>query len=313
MIVFLAVIYIVILLIMFKLKLVPNNTYTRLSPIAWVIFLFFALFIPMQFWAPGGRATVYQYSVAIVPNVAGQVIEVPVEPNVDLKKDDVLFRIDPIPYQAALDQVKAQLDLARVRVKETRALREQNAVSIYELEQYEAQVKQLEAAMESAAYNLEQTVVRAPADGFVTSLALRPGARAVSFPFSPAMSFVESSRRVLAAQIHQSHLRFVKPGQKVEVAFKLYPGKVFSGKVELVVRASAMGQVLPSGTAVAPREIKSGPFFVRLALDDEEAMSQLPAGAVADVAIYTTKGKPTHVIRKVMVRMTTYLNFVNPL
>ena len=81
-----------------ELDRLPNpGDFWKLSPLIWVVFQLFALFIPMQFWAPSGPLIVVQHGVQIIPNVAGEVTEVPVEPNVPLKKGDVLFRIDPPP------------------------------------------------------------------------------------------------------------------------------------------------------------------------------------------------------------------------
>ena len=312
MILFLTLIYVAILALLIKLKVIKFTLFWKLSPVIWVVLLLIALFIPMQFWAPSGQVLVLQYSVPIVPNVTGQVIEVPVEPNVDVEQGDVLFKIDPVPFIAARDQVKAQLELARTRLKETEMLRSKNAVSVYELEQYQAQVKQLQASLAGAEYNLEQTVVRAPANGFVTNLALRSGARVAAFPIAQAMAFVENSERVLGAQIFQGHLRYVEPGLDAEVTFKLYPGKVYKAKVDYVVRASALGQVMPGGGMVAPQQIAAAPFAVPLRLEDQALMNSLPAGAVGSVAIYSGSGAPTHVIRKVMIRMDAFLNYIIP-
>ena len=52
-------------------------------------------------------------SVAIVPDVAGEVIDVPVAANTPLKAGDVLFRIDPVPYEAQVKAIEAQLKLSR--------------------------------------------------------------------------------------------------------------------------------------------------------------------------------------------------------
>jgi multidrug resistance efflux pump len=81
----------------------------KASPLAWLLVLVVGLFIPMQWGAPVGPANVYQPVVEIIPNVSGEVIEVPVEGLQTLEKGDVLFRIDPAPYQAAVDQLTAQL------------------------------------------------------------------------------------------------------------------------------------------------------------------------------------------------------------
>ena len=61
----------------------------------------FRLFIPMGWGAPQGPALVVRNAVAIVPDVAGEVTEVPVTANTPLKAGDVLFTIDPTPYRGA--------------------------------------------------------------------------------------------------------------------------------------------------------------------------------------------------------------------
>jgi len=311
MIIFLTALYIGFLALLVALKVIKLNFWWKLSPIAWMLLLIIALFIPMQFWAPGGPVLVFQSSVPIVPSVSGEVIEIPVKANQQTKKGDVLFKIDPVPYIAVRDQVQAQLELAQIRLKETKVLRKKNAVSIYELEQYHAQVKQLKAALVAAEYNLDKTVVRAPADGFPTNLALREGVRVVSAPLRQAMAFVKNER-VIGAQIQQGHLRFVEPGLAAEVTFKLLPGKVFPAQVEYVIPALATGQSQASGDMVASRQIVTAPYFVRIHLEDKELLNQLPAGATGSVAIYSGAGQPTHLIRKVMIRMDAFMNFIIP-
>ncbi len=312
MIVFLTLSYVVLLAILMKLKVVKPTLAWKLSPMVWMALLFVGLFIPMQAWAPAGSLLVADYSVQIVPNVTGQVIEVPVEANVPLSKGDVLYLIDPVPYQAALDQVAAKLELAKLRESQSETLAQRDAGSRYELQQYQATVKQLEAGLSKAEYDLANTVVRAPSDGYVTNVTLRPGARVAAFPIAQTMAFVETSERLVLGQILQGYLRFVKPGQSAEVTFKMFPGRIASATVREVIPATALGQAPASGVAAKPRETKAGPFFVRLDLDDEELLRELPSGAVGEIAIYTDRGSPTHVIRKVMIRMNAYMNFVDP-
>lgn len=304
--------YLMVLGLLVKLNVIKMTLWWKISPVVWVVFLLVALFIPMQFWAPSGQALVFQYSVPIVPNVAGQVVTVPIEANANLKKGDTLFTIDTTPYIAARDQVEAQLELARISLAQTQELASRNLESQMKLDQDLAQVKQLEASLLNAEYNLEQTTVRAPADGFVTNLALRPGARVSPIPLAQTMAFVENAERVIVAQIPQGYLRLIKPGQSAEVTFKLFPGKIFNASVEYVIKASAAGQVMAGGSMVAAQEISTSPFAVRLRLDDQNLMDNLPAGATADIAIYTESGKATHVIRKVMIRQTAILNYIKP-
>jgi hypothetical protein len=117
---------------------------------------------------------------------------------------------------------------------------------------------------------------------------------------------------LLMLQIQQIYTRYIEPGQEVEVTFKFFPGQVFAGKVVSVLAATSTGQVLTSGTAVAPTQVTAAPFVVRVKLDDAKLAASLPAGTAGDAAIYTPHIKPAHVIRKVILRQIAILNYVNP-
>src|SRR5262245_44450594 len=115
MIVFLFNIYLVLLFILVKLKIIRFNLFWKVSPVIWLCVLTVGLFIPMGWGAPSGPVLVVRQSVQIVPNVAGEVIDVPVEANTALKVNDVLFRIDPAPYEAQVHALEAQLKFAELR------------------------------------------------------------------------------------------------------------------------------------------------------------------------------------------------------
>lgn len=312
MIVFLTVIYVVLLLLAFKLKLIKQTLFWKLSPIIWVLFLTIALFIPMQFWAPSGPFIVGAHSVQIVPNVQGEVIEVPVAENQYVKEGDVLFRIDPILYQSQVDNLAAQLNLAHTRLDQARRLAKGGAGSVYDVEQFTGQVEQLEAQLKSAKYNLDETTVRARSDGYVTSVGLREGARVVNFPFVQAMAFVETSNRFFVGQIFQNHLRYIEPDLSAEIALKMYPGRIFDAKVEYVVPVLPTGQIPLSGMAAPPKELPHMPFWVKIVPGEELASLEPPVGATGTVAIYSSKGAPTHVIRKVVIRVEAIKNYIVP-
>lgn len=312
MILFLSLIYIGLLWLLMKFKVLPKKKWVWLTIIPYEFILFFGFFLPMQWGAPAGDVRTITYSVQIVPNVTGEVTEVLVEANQPLKEGDILFKIDPIPYRAALDGLKAQLELAETRLGQAESLASQQAGSVYEVQSYQAQVDGLKAQITNAEWTLEETVVRAPSDGYVTNLTLRPGARVVNMPFVQAMAFVDTSELILGAQIAQSYSRYVKPGQKAEVTFKALPGKVYPATVEYLVLATAQGQLPLSGFALAPQTQQIGPFFVRLKLDDESVLDGIPTGAMGSSAIYTDKVTMAHVIRKVMIRMDAYMNYFIP-
>lgn len=313
MIAFLTLLYVGILALLVWLKVLPNKAITWLSTLIWMVLLFVVLFIPMQWGAPAGPARILTYSVQIIPNVAGEVTEVPVKPNVPVKEGDVLFKIDPTTYEATVDATRSQLELQKLRLEQYSTLAARDAGTRFKVEETEARVRKLTAELEAAEWNLQETTVRAPSDGFVTYLALRRGQRVKNFPFQPAMTFIETSRNMVGAQINQIYIRHVKVGQPVEIAFKARPGKIYAGKVEAIIQVTSEGQAVIGGTVPTPdQQVVAEPFFVRIDLDDDDSAVSLPAGTVGTAAIYTQSAGMTHIIRKVMIRMDSLLNYVVP-
>jgi len=305
-------VYLVILFALVKLGIVRFTLFWKASPAIVLVLLLFGLFIPMGWGAPQGSALVIRNSVAIVPDVSGEVIEVPVVANTPLKAGDVLFRIDPVPFQSQLDALAAQLAFEETRLEEATQLARSNAGRVYDVEQRQAAVDQLRAQIVGAKWNLDKTVVRAPADGYVTNLALRKGARVGNLPLSPVMAFIDTSETIVGIEVAQIDSRFVAPGQPVELTFKARPGQVHTARVVSVVQALATGQVQTSGSAIAPRALQAAPFGVRVKLDDDRLAASLPAGSVGDGAIFTDHVRAAHVIRKVLLRQIAILNYVVP-
>jgi len=305
-------VYLVLLFILVKMKIVPFNLFWKVSPLIVLLLLMFGLFIPMGWGAPQGPALVVRNSVAIVPDVAGEVIDVPVQANQPLKAGDVLFKIDPTPYQSQLDALAAQLKFEELRLAQMTQLQSTDSGRAFDVQQRQADVDKLKAQVEGAKWNLDKTVERAPSDGYVTNVGLLKGARVANLPLSPVMAFISTAETVVGVQTQQIYTRYIEPGQEVEVTFKFFPGQVFTGKVISLLEATATGQVLTSGTAVAPRQVTAAPFVVRVKLDDAELAASLPAGTAGDAAIYTQHIKPAHVIRKVILRQIAILNYVNP-
>jgi len=305
-------VYLVLLFVLVRLHVIRFNLFWKVSPFIVLVLLNLGLFIPMGWGAPQGPALVVRNSVAIVPSVAGEVIEVPVEANKPLKAGDTLFRIDPVPYDAQVKAIEAQLKLSDLRLAQMTQLYERDSGRAFDVQQRQSEVDQLKAQLEGAKWNLDKTVVQAPADGYVTNLALRKGARVANLPLAPVMAFIDTSDTLIGVEIAQIDARYVEPGQPTEVTFKFMPGKVYSGKVESILQAIATGQVQTSGLAVTPKGVPSAPFVVRIRLDDAEIARALPAGSTGDAAVYTDHVKLAHVIRKVLLRQIAITNYVNP-
>jgi multidrug resistance efflux pump len=205
--------------------------------------------------------------------------------------------------KARLQVAKAQVVIAQAQVL---AAESQLAMS-------KAQIELAQAQLADAKWSLDQTVFYAPANGTVVSLALRPGAVASIMVTQPVMTFVEDEQWILAIY-KQNEVRKVKPGQEAEIAVKTHPGRMIKCKVDSIMWATAQGQ-LPIGGAslsagVAP--IPPDCLAVRLLVDDKDKDLFLAAGAHGAGAIYTDSGRMLHVIRKVMVRVGSKLNWVIP-
>ena len=119
--------YLVLLFALVRFGIVTFNLFWKASPFIVLLLLNLLLFIPMGWGAPQGPALVARNAVSIVPDVAGEVIEVPVQPNTPLKAGEVLFRIDPIPYEAQVKAIEAQSKLADLRLSQMTQLFERDS------------------------------------------------------------------------------------------------------------------------------------------------------------------------------------------
>ena len=284
----------------------------KASPIVMYAMIQVVFLIPMGFRAPSGPVVIMKHTVQIIPGVSGVVTDVHVTAGAPMKEGDVLFRLDPVIYQTDVDRLEAQLLLAKQAVDRQKEIKKLNpgATTEAEAERTRAEFNQLSAGLAEAQEYLDETIVRAPSDGFVTHTVLRPGARVIGNT-TEVMSFVDESEQAVVAQIEQINLRHIKPEQSAEVIFKMYPGQIFDAKVHHVVLATSSGQVDASGFVPEATEIKAQRFWVRLVLTDTSL--SFPPGAVGTVAIYTKPGGVTVMFRKIILRMENWINYIKPL
>jgi multidrug resistance efflux pump len=366
--------------------------------------------------------------VQIVPNVRGTVVEVPVEANKPVKKGEVLFRIDPQPYQievdrlrallaskntkyaqlseqmaaaeaatkeakanlivaesqfdrqarenyeqsvARVDQVKKQLDLAKANLARIEPLvpklvatqedLDKARTRVFSLEDEHRQasanakvadeklksgsgsleavrqdiarleatereirvqlkaesdgvnpeVREVQAQLEKARWDLEQCTVRAPGDGYVPQLTLRPGQMAVALPFKPLMVFVLTEQPTLVASFAQKAISDIKPGMEAEVVFKAYPGKSYKVKVRRVMTVVPEGEILAAGQVLSPTAAGDhGEIPVVFDYGEDVAALNLPAGTQCSIAVYTDRVHALSIVRKIILRMKSWESFV---
>jgi multidrug resistance efflux pump len=412
-----------------KFKVIPVTTYSVVTAflgggvILLMLYIFLSVFHPVSH---DGR--MYAPVVQIVPNVRGPVIDVPVLPNVPVSKGDVLFKIDPQPYQIEVDRLRAllaskntkfaqlseQLAAAEAATKEARAnlvvsesqfdrqarenseqanarvaqvgkqldlakqnlarieplvgklvatqqdldqararvlsLEEENNQAVAaanvakekmgtgneslnavrqniarleaaereirlqekaELDGVNPEVREVQAQLDKARWDLEQTVVRAPTDGYVPQLTLRPGQIVVPLPLRPVMVFVATEQPALIASFAQKAISDIKPGMDAEVTFEAYPGKSFKVKVKRVFTIVPEGEVLASGKLLeAPDKHEEGRIPVSFEYGEDIAALNLPAGTQASIAVYTDRVHALSIVRKIILRMKSWEHFV---
>jgi multidrug resistance efflux pump len=173
------------------------------------------------------------------------------------------------------------------------------------------EVRRITTELEQKRWELENTVTRAPADGFVTQVILRPGQMAVPLPLAPVMVFVHAEDAVLGASFPQNVIAGIKPGLEAELAFKSYPGRIFKAKVLQVLPAVAEGQLRAGGQLQSlPSDRAPGRIPVVFSYGEDVASLRLPAGSQATVAVYTERMHALQIARKILLRIKSWENYI---
>jgi multidrug resistance efflux pump len=174
-----------------------------------------------------------------------------------------------------------------------------------------AQVDLSRAELANAQWNLDQTVVYAPANGYAINVQLRPGSFVTAFPVAPAMSFVEEEYQVIALYA-QNELWLVAPGDKAEFALTTYPGRIIKATVDSIVWAQGQGQVAQSGTVPQTGAYPQVPgrFPVKLDVAERDRELFLAAGAEGHGAIYTEHVEAIQILRMVILRIGAITDFL---
>ena len=396
----LAIYSLIVWLIFFKFKLLPWTTAAAVVVVTIPIIGLACLMLLLNVVAPSALdVQVVKYVVQVLPRVTGRVVEVPAQPNRLTRKGEVLFRVDPRPFeyevqrleallaatranvgaqredlraaqaqidvsknrvasiQGSIEATRVRLKLSELRLGQTKQLAESGAGDQFEAQRWEtdaeqnradlgallpqlaaaeqevtatrataaglreklgarsgneqADVAQIVAQLEDARWKLSEATVYAPTDGYVINLQLRPGSTVSQMPFNPVMTFVEQEH-VILAMFSQNELHQVEPGDPAEIALSTYPGRIIKTKVDSIIWAQGQGQLPLTGTLpqTGPAPLPEGRFAVKLVLDDRDKDLFLAAGARGTGAIYTHHLTPIHIIRKVLLRVNSYINYV---
>jgi len=311
--------YTALCIVVFKVFKIPLTKWTVPTAALGGIVLIGGLIIMMNYNHPYTEISrTYFPTVPIVPQVSGQVIEVAVEANQIIEEGEVLLKLDPVPYQAKVAELKADLDEAKKDLARAKKLTTKNALAIRDRDKAQLKVNELTPRLEAAEWELDNTVVHAPSRGFATQIGVRPGVMAASLPLRPVMVFIPLEEHIVVGWFRQNSMLRLKAGYEAEVAFDGIPGKVFTAKVLEVLPAMAEGQLPASGTLVTGASILNqipGRVGVKLHIEDEafaEYRQQVPGGAYGQAAIYSDHLHHVAVMRKVLLRMAAWMNYLFP-
>jgi membrane fusion protein, multidrug efflux system len=236
--------------------------------------------VPMRL-AAIGNVEAYQ-TVALKARVDGQIVEVNFREGAAVKKGDVLFRIDPRPYQAALRQAEANAlrdsaarNQARSQDRRYQELLEKNFVSKEAYAQIrtnaetaDATARASQAALENTRLNLEYCTIRSPLDGFVGKVLLQAGNMVRANDANPL---------VVINQVRPIYVNFALPEQSLAEVRK-YQGR---GPLAVeVAEPAARGQLIFIDNAVDP---STGTIRLRAQFDNDDA--QLWPGQFVNVSV----------------------------
>jgi HlyD family secretion protein len=220
-------------------------------------------------------------SVDISSDITGRITYIPVEEGDWVERGDLVLRIDPSQYEAAVARARAMLASAEASALQARANRDQagrardrsrqlreqdvNLVSDEQLEQAETQfevaealavsaqhqVAQAQAGLDEATEQLAKTVLRAPMSGQVTRLAVEEGEVAVPGTFSREtgllmtvsdLSIIQVTVRVDETDVVRLHM-----GDSAEITIDAFPDTNFTGRVTRISQSAVRGLAQTSG------------------------------------------------------------------
>ena len=360
----------------FKIFRIPLNKWTVPTAVLGGVVLIGALILGMNYNFPYTDIGKQVFrTVPVVSQTRGRVMSVPVQPNQMLHKGDVLFTLDPTPFQAEVDDMQAQVkaasqdalslnaalnsaqaDLQKAIALRDRAQREyarfqaghdkgafsdqmvdtrrqswkadEAAVAAAQASVVQAhnnlnsvvngentKVASLLAQLRAAEFKLENTVVRAPSDGYVSTVGLRPGTMSTALGLKPVMTFVptgEADKREFVAAFRQNSLQRLEKGEQAELLFPAVPGTVFHAEVTEVLPAIGESQFQGQGTLLTTRDLDTrGRALVVFRVTDTRLQNyHLPQGTDVEAAVYSGHLEHLSLIRKILIRMKSWENYL---
>jgi multidrug resistance efflux pump len=178
-------------------------------------------------------------------------------------------------------------------------------------------VANTEAQLLQGQYYLDNTTLIAPEDGHIINLQVRRGMVSGILRVGGIAALIADADRYVLAAYFQENLKYVQPGQPVEVSLDLYPGQIFAGQVDSIWRGNGVGQYLPSDEIPKFQplnpNVPQGQYAVKIVLDDPDQL-KFSIGAQGSTAIYTGgEHGAWAALRKISIRAHSWFNWLYPI
>ncbi|MFA0440782.1 multidrug transporter [Vibrio sp. 10N.286.49.C2] len=210
-----------------------------------------------------------------------------------------------------IEILKSQHDKALINEQKSKNLLAKSQLTI---KSKQADIASKQSQLNQAMWDLSQTKVYAPVDGYVTNFIAREGQ---FIGATPRLKMYSNEKFVLMRINHQA-FRNIRVGQEAEFASAIYPGKVFSAVVEGIVEATgeSQGSLVARETnvrATTGKNVQNKHHFVRLSIH-EPAGYDIPVGAVGLAWVNAEKPIPflnfLNVIRGIIIRMKAQIYYI---
>jgi multidrug resistance efflux pump len=209
-----------------------------------------------------------------------------------------------------LQDTQVQQETARFQLQAAKAAQQSAKLAMdAEIGGINTTVAQVQAQLEDAKWELEQTNIRAPADGYVTAMALSAGDRATQA--RAVMSFVVTNEITIVGMFSPNGFRTIKPGARVKLVFDDDPGRIHDATVTAIPQGTGEGQIAVSGTltrAGSIRGAKTYPALISIPKDIDR--SQLRLGMPGTATVFADNSGVVGLLMSILVWISSYTAFL---
>jgi multidrug resistance efflux pump len=170
-------------------------------------------------------------------------------------------------------------------------------------------VAQLQAQLDNANWELSQTTIRAPADGYVTVVALTVGDRALQL--HSAMSFIVESEITLVGMFSQNGFQTIKEGAPVDIVFDNAPGRIYHAKITAIAKGVGQGQVAVSGTLARTNALGGATVFpAEISIPDGMSRDSLRLGMSGSATVFAGNAGVIGLLASILVWISSYTAYL---